>query len=477
MSAPLALSARFVDYLPQLLDLAEHQPFLDACAQPAKKSIRFNRLTTSPARHHEIAAGHGWQLQPIPWCTEGYWLTGEETPGNALEHVAGGFYIQEASSMLPVAVLQRLWLQQHGPSMPTRVLDMAAAPGSKTTQLGSWLAGNGTLVANEFAASRLKALYTNLSRCGVGNTILTNHDGAIIGDALPGWFDAVLLDAPCSGEGTIRKDAKAFANWSLATIHELAATQRRLLESAFKALRPGGLLIYSTCSLNALENEQLIEQFCRDHGDAECHDLRSLWPQLTTIHHPQGHLKIWPHRFDAEGFFVAALSKAADAAHHPPAEARLSPRFPYQPLTAKELQRCRQQALDSQQLQLPEGDYWQRDGAIWLFPPAARDLLGRLLTNRPGLKIGEIHGRELRLDHDAAIAFAPLLPRRIALDSEQARAYLAGQDLDDDAGRKGDWLLCYQGLALGLVRAAQGRLRNRLPRDRVRQATIAEVDN
>ncbi|MBQ1782549.1 MAG: NOL1/NOP2/sun family putative RNA methylase [Gammaproteobacteria bacterium] len=477
MSAPLSLSAGFIDYLPQLLATNEHQAFLDACAQPPKKSIRFNRLTTSAERHGEIAAGHGWQLQPIPWCDDGYWLTGEESPGNALEHVAGGFYIQEASSMLPVAVLQRLWHQQHGPSTPARVLDMAAAPGSKTTQLGSWLAGNGTLVANEFAASRLKALYTNLSRCGVGNTILTNHDGAIIGNALPDWFDAILLDAPCSGEGTIRKDAKAFANWSLPAIHELVATQRRLLESAFKALRPGGLLVYSTCSLNTLENEQLIDRFCADHGDAERHDLRPLWPQLAAIHHPQGHLKIWPHRFDAEGFFVAALSKAADAAQQPRTEARLSPRFPYQPLSAKEQLQCRQLAADSQQLSLPEGDYWQRDGTIWLFPEAARDLLGRLLTNRPGLKIGEIHGRELRLDHDAAIVFAPLLQRRIAVNGEQARAFLAGQDIEDDAGRKGDWLLCYQGLPLGLARAAQGRLRNRLPRDRVRQTTIADHDS
>ena len=141
MSAPLSLSAGFIDYLPQLLTTDEHRAFLEACALPAKKSIRFNRLTTSAERHREIAAGHGWQLQPIPWCDEGYWLAGEEAPGNALEHVAGGFYIQEASSMLPVAVLQQLWHQQHGLATPARVLDMAAAPGSKTTQLGSWLAG------------------------------------------------------------------------------------------------------------------------------------------------------------------------------------------------------------------------------------------------------------------------------------------------------------------------------------------------
>lgn len=477
MSAPLPLSSEFSDYLPELLPADQHQPFLAACARPLKKSIRFNSLTTSPADHLAIASNHGWQLTAIPWCSEGYWLANmdgsEVGPGNSLEHVTGRFYIQEASSMLPVAVMQRLWQQHHGDQLPQRVLDMAAAPGSKTTQLAAWLGPEPTLVANEYAASRVKVLYTNLSRCAVTNSIITNHDGRVFGDALPAWFDAILVDAPCSGEGTVRKDPTALANWSRAAIADLAATQQALLASAFAALRPGGLLVYSTCSLNAEENDRQISRFVADHSDAEALDLRPLWPQLNAIHHDHGHLQIWPHRYDAEGFFVAAMVKTGTPVTAPSVAATLSPRFPFQPWPIKEQRQWRDWLTAELGLHLVDGDYWRREESIWLFPQESRALLGHLKTNRLGIKIGEIHGKEFRLSHDAATAFGMRSNRLINLTADQARDYLNGLDLDDDEKRKGDWIVTWSGQPLGLVRAAQGRLRNRLPRDRVRQTNIA----
>ncbi len=469
MSASVAVSAEFRACLSQWLAAEEHPAFFASCAQPLKKSIRFNALATCARNHQQLAAQAGWQLSAIPWCSDGYWLEGEARPGNQPAHLAGLFYIQEASSMLPVAVLQQLWQQRHGPTPPLRVLDMAAAPGSKTTQLAAWLQGQGLLLANEYAASRLKALYTNLSRSGVANALLSHGDGRRLGTALPGWFDAILLDAPCSGEGTVRKDPSALAHWQLGAIDELASLQQQLLESAFAALRPGGLLIYSTCSLNSRENSEQLAAFIARHGDeAELHDLRPLWPALSAIHHPHGHLQIWPHRYDAEGFFVAALSKKGDAPAADFSARPLPARFPFQPWPAKEQQRWRQWLADELQLHLPAGDYWQRDNAIWLMPEGGSQLASQLTLNRIGLRIGEIHGRELRLDHDAALALGRSNGRHIAVSTEQAFAFWRGLDLDDDQQRRGDWLISWQGQPLGLVRAAQGKLRNRLPRDRVR---------
>lgn len=483
MSASVAISAEFKASLGQWLAADEHAAFFASCAQPLKKSIRFNALATCASDHQQLATQAGWQLRAIPWCPEGYWLEGDELatkpPGRQPAHLAGQFYIQEASSMLPVAVMQQLWQQRYGSALPQRVLDMAAAPGSKTTQLAAWLQGQGVLLANEYAASRIKALYTNLSRSGVANALLSHGDGRRLGAALPGWFDAILLDAPCSGEGTVRKDASALAFWQLDAIDELAALQQQLLDSAFAALRPGGLLVYSTCSLNSRENSEQLAAFMARHGEeVELHDLRALWPEINAIHHPDGHLQIWPHRYDAEGFFVAAFSKKGQAAATDFSHCPLPARFPFQPWPAKEQQRWRQWLATELQLQLPDGDYWQRDNAIWLMPEGGRQLASQLTLNRIGLRIGEIHGRELRLDHDAAIAFGKQSGRRIEVSSSQANDYWRGLDLDDDQQRRGDWLLCWQGQPLGLVRAAQGKLRNRLPRDRVRNPdSIREGDD
>ncbi|CCK02975.1 Ribosomal RNA small subunit methyltransferase F [Cronobacter sakazakii 701] len=139
---------------------------------------------------------------------------------------------------------------------PARVMDVAAAPGSKTTQIAALMQNQGFILANEYSASRVKVLHANISRCGIHNVGLTHFDGRVFGAALPEQFNAILLDAPCSGEGVVRKDPDALRNWSPQSNQEIAATQRELIESAFHALAPGGTLVYSTCTLNREENQE-----------------------------------------------------------------------------------------------------------------------------------------------------------------------------------------------------------------------------
>ena len=227
--------------------------FIAACQRPLRRSIRVNTLKISVADFLSLVAPYGWQLTPVPWCEEGFWIErdGDDALplGSTAEHLSGLFYIQEASSMLPVAALFA------DNPQPERVMDVAAAPGSKTTQIAARMGNAGGILANEFSASRVKVLHANISRCGISNVALTHFDGRVFGAALPEAFDAILLDAPCSGEGVVRKDADALKNWSPESNLDIAATQRELIDSAFHALRPGGTLVYSTCTLNREENQ------------------------------------------------------------------------------------------------------------------------------------------------------------------------------------------------------------------------------
>ncbi len=282
--------------------------FIAACQRPLRRSIRINTLKISVADFLTLVSPYGWQLTPVPWCEEGFWIERDDEDalplGSTAEHLSGLFYIQEASSMLPVAALFA-----EG-NAPERVMDVAAAPGSKTTQIAARMGNRGAILANEFSASRVKVLHANISRCGIHNVALTHFDGRVFGAALPVAFDAILLDAPCSGEGVVRKDPDALKNWSVESNLDIAATQRRLIESAFHALRPGGTLVYSTCTLNRDENEEVCLWLKAQYPDAvEFLPLNDLFPTAHEAATPDGFLHVFPQIYDCEGFFVARLRK------------------------------------------------------------------------------------------------------------------------------------------------------------------------
>lgn len=284
--------------------------FLAACQRPLRRSIRVNTLKISVADFLALTASYGWSLTPVPWCAEGFWIAREDEEtlplGSTAEHLSGLFYIQEASSMLPVAALFA------DGNAPERVMDVAAAPGSKTTQIAARMGNRGAILANEYSASRVKVLHANISRCGIGNVALTHFDGRVFGAALPEMFDAILLDAPCSGEGVVRKDPNALKNWSVESNQEIAATQRELIDSAFHALRPGGVLVYSTCTLNREENESVVHWLKETYPDAvEFMPLGDLFAQASLAQTAEGFLHVFPQIYDCEGFFVARLRKTA----------------------------------------------------------------------------------------------------------------------------------------------------------------------
>lgn len=475
--SPVAQNAVFFpdEFLAQMREAMpknlSFEAFIDACQRPLRRSIRVNTLKITVDDFLALVAPYGWQLTPVPWCAEGFWIerdNEDEFPlGSTAEHLSGLFYIQEASSMLPVAALFA------DGDAPARVMDVAAAPGSKTTQIAARMGNRGMLLANEFSASRVKVLHANISRCGIANAALTHFDGRVFGAALPECFDAILLDAPCSGEGVVRKDPDALKNWSLASNQDIASTQRELIDSAFHALRPGGTLVYSTCTLNRDENESVVNWLLEHYPDAvHVLPLGDLFPTADQALTAEGYLHVFPQIYDCEGFFVARLQKTA-AIDPLPAPGYKVGKFPFVPMKTRESHTV----IDAARRVGIEWDeslvLWQRDKEVWLFPKEIEPLLGKVRFSRIGIKLAETHNKGFRWQHEAVIALANPAELGHELTSADAQEWYRGRDVyPENAPSHDDVIVTFQGFPLGLAKRIGSRLKNSYPRELVRDGKL-----
>ncbi|BBV65533.1 ribosomal RNA small subunit methyltransferase F [Klebsiella sp. STW0522-44] len=475
--SPVAQNAVFFpdEFLAQMREAMpknlSFEAFIDACQRPLRRSIRVNTLKITVDDFLALVAPYGWQLTPVPWCAEGFWIerdNEDEFPlGSTAEHLSGLFYIQEASSMLPVAALFA------DGDAPARVMDVAAAPGSKTTQIAARMGNRGMLLANEFSASRVKVLHANISRCGIANAALTHFDGRVFGAALPECFDAILLDAPCSGEGVVRKDPDALKNWSLASNQDIANTQRELIDSAFHALRPGGTLVYSTCTLNRDENESVVNWLLERYPDAvHVLPLGDLFPTADQALTAEGYLHVFPQIYDCEGFFVARLQKTA-AIDPLPAPGYKVGKFPFVPMKTRESHTV----IDAARRVGIEWDeslvLWQRDKEVWLFPKEIEPLLGKVRFSRIGIKLAETHNKGFRWQHEAVIALANPAELGHELTSADAQEWYRGRDVyPENAPSHDDVIVTFQGFPLGLAKRIGSRLKNSYPRELVRDGKL-----
>ncbi|MBC3378541.1 16S rRNA (cytosine(1407)-C(5))-methyltransferase RsmF [Serratia fonticola] len=470
--APAFLPPAFLDATRAIMpDHLSMDDFIAICQQPLRRSLRVNTLKISVTDFLALVKDYDWRLEPIPWCPEGFWIEREDDAlrlGSAAEHLSGLFYIQEASSMLPVSAL----FAEREP--PRRVLDVAAAPGSKTTQIAALMGNQGGIVANEYSASRVKVLHANISRCGVKNTALTHFDGRVFGAALPESFDAILLDAPCSGEGVVRKDPDAMSNWSPESVASIAQTQWELIDSAFHALAPGGVMVYSTCTLNAQENQQVIHQLLATYsGAVSIEPLGDLFPQAQLALTPEGFLHVFPQIYDSEGFFVARLRKN----HSVPALAKPSyklGKFPFAPLSAQESALVAQAAAASGLVWDETSKLWARDKEIWLFPAALEPLVSKVRFSRIGVKLAERFPKGFRWQHEAVIALAASgNPQTFELDAALAQEWFHGRDLyPSQPPQSNECIVTYQHQPLGLAKLIGSRIKNSLPRELVRDGVL-----
>ncbi len=273
--------------------------FLETYDLPAVKSLRTNIMKVSPKTLENMIP---FPLEMIPWCPDGFYFPAHTRPGKHVYHAAGLYYIQEASAMAPVEALQ--------PKPGEKILDMCAAPGGKTTQIAAKMMGEGILVANEVDGKRSKALISNLERFGVTNAVVLNEQPHRFSERFTAYFDRILVDAPCSGEGMFRKDPEACEHWSIKNSEKCADLQQYILTEAANMLKSGGRLVYSTCTFNRRENEDTIEHFLQVHPDFELIEVPNhqyfqsgLTPDTVRAS------RLWPHLLQGEGHFLAVLQK------------------------------------------------------------------------------------------------------------------------------------------------------------------------
>ena len=276
------------------------------------RSIRINTLKGTIREITKSIKAKGWNLEKIPWCENGFWITHptRKDVGNLLEHHLGQIYVQEAASMIPPLVLQ--------PQPGDFVLDMCAAPGSKTTQMAAMMKNKGLIIANDYKGQRLQSLGINVQRSGLTNVLVT----LMHGNRFRGFqFDKILVDAPCSGTGTIRKSLKTVTIWNENMITKLARQQIQLAARAFENLKPGGEMVYSTCSVEPEENEGVVHSLLKLYPNAEVVSapLKRLktspavmeFKGITFNEQVKHTLRLWPQDNDTEGFFVAKIRKIA----------------------------------------------------------------------------------------------------------------------------------------------------------------------
>lgn len=304
----IRLKPKFVEHFKELLG-DRYDEFLKYSFSYPNRSIRVNTLKTDVGQIVDNLES-SWTLFRVPWCREGFWIEGERRDvGNLPEHMLGYIYIQEAASMIPPELLFAEPMKDG-----EIVLDMCASPGSKSSQIAAKMDGKGVLICNDIKGDRMKPLGMNLQRSGVYNAIQTRMYGH--------WFsrlrfDRILVDAPCSGTGTIRKSLKTLQIWNHTMIRRLAATQKKLLVSAYEALKPGGTLIYSTCSVEPEENEAVVDHLLRE-TDAAIEDVDIDIKRSDAITGFAGEkysddvrkcVRIYPQDNNTDGFFAARIRR------------------------------------------------------------------------------------------------------------------------------------------------------------------------
>ena len=460
----MELPRTFVERVLRDLGTTEGEALCRALDGEACVSIRVNPAKAEglrgeqPARVSEVlpmltAAGR------VPWCADGFLLAGRPSFTFDSDFHAGAYYVQEAASQFVGCLLQGV------PTSGARILDLCAAPGGKTPLYASLVGRGGLVVANEIDRRRASVLADNVRKWGTGNVVVTTCEPHAVCDC-EAWFDVVAVDAPCSGEGMFRKDPAARGEWSENNVRQCAARQDDILREAWRALRPGGTLIYSTCTFNRDEDEGSLERMLAWAGDevaaSEPVDVDPAWGIVEGEVGPFRTFRFFPHRTVGEGFFAAVARKAPDA----PGRQRLpkgrrSMVAPADRASAGELRRwVREPDRMVFGTVAGTGYAWYGEQA-----EAVKTLSEALPVICSGVALGQLF--KGRLKPDPALAFFDGLERGAVpvagLDDEQALRYLRRQEVAAGALAEGVNLVTARGRALGFAKRIGARVNNMYP--------------
>lgn len=425
------LPEKFLDRMRVQLG-AEYDAFLRALERPRAVALRFNSLKGAPPAQPFIREG-------VPWEPDGFYYDPDARPGANVYHEAGVYYLQEASAMAPVQLL--------APEPGERVCDLCAAPGGKSTQIAARMRGRGLLVCNEIHPARAKILSRNIERMGVANALVTGEAPSALAGRFPGYFHRVLVDAPCSGEGMFRKEEAAVTDWSPELVAMCARRQGEILDCAAALLRPGGRLVYSTCTFSPEENEDAAEAFLRRHPEFVPEPQDAPWFEESA----PGMYRLWPHKLLGEGHFAAVLRKLdCDEPMEEPTQRAQTP-----PPLWREF-------ADELGIPLPPGRAVFFGETLYWVPPETPEL-NRLKVLRAGLELGCVRGGRFQPAHALALWLRGC--RRelsIAPQARELTAYLHGETLP--CTEKG-WCLVKAGdYSLGWGKGDGVQLKNHYPK-------------
>jgi NOL1/NOP2/sun family putative RNA methylase len=368
----------------------------------------------------------------------GYYYDPDSRPGLHPYHEAGVYYLQEASAMAPVSLLD--------PQPGETVLDLCAAPGGKTTQIAGRMAGEGLLICNEINPKRAKILGRNIERMAVSNALVLNEHPKNLEKKFVGFFDRVLVDAPCSGEGMFRKEEAAVTDWSEETVQMCAARQAEILDSAASMVKPGGLLVYSTCTFAPQENEEAVEGFLVRHPEFTAEETFAPW--FTQV--GEGMFRLWPHKLKGEGHFAAVLRKQDGEEEEPAA------------LKENKLPKAWEDFARENQIHLPAGKALLFGQTLYWVPEKMPELKG-LRVIRPGLELGELKKDRFEPAHALALWLKDAKNAvSYCAESKEIAAYMNGQTLP--CSKKGWTLVQAEGYSLGWGKADGAVLKNHYPK-------------
>lgn len=508
----LNLPKLFVDKMKLLLG-EEYERFLASYNEERFYGLRINELKINAATWLEQTDMKPY-LQQIPWCANAFYYTDDVRPAKHPHYHAGLYYIQEPSAMVPVELLDV--------KPGHRVLDLCAAPGGKSTQIASKLQGEGILITNDIATERTKPLAKNIELAGVRNAVVLNEHPANIAQKFGDWFDRILIDAPCSGEGMFRKSPSMVEEWESYSVERCSTMQREILDEVAQMLAPGGRMVYSTCTFSPEENEEQIARFIARHPDFSVVPIEPRWgwasgnpqwvsseagaelskEQLLSIART---VRLWPHRTKGEGHFVAVLMRQGQPSDRPQSVEPTQLSIDWSGITMQDhktydkvkgkakpkgkpvkVKGAKVEELDCesiwQQFQLENvqltGNGQLRavmfGSRVYLQPEELPSLEG-LKVIRAGWLIGEMKRNKFAPFHPLAMALRPREAARVlslSADDEQLLRYLRGetifveeQQLQFNASVKknGYVLICVDQFPVGFGKYLDGMIKNELP--------------
>ena len=413
----------------------------------------------------------------VSWADEAYYFDENVRPGKHPYHEMGLYYIQEPSAMSAAALL--------APKPGMRVLDLCAAPGGKSTQLATYLGDSGLLVSNEINTQRSRILSQNIERMGIKNAIVTNEDSFVLASHFPGFFNAIQVDAPCSGEGMFRKLPEAIEQWSPENVAICAARQKEILDNAAVMLKPGGVIVYSTCTFSKEENEDVIEYFLERHPDFTLEEME----------------RFWPHKVDGEGHFVAKLVRRGsvnefdagydvceDSCNKVEDTGLKADRKTKKNKNSKNRKNETKPALTKENMKLLSAfldETISEDVAAWIknsrlvmfgeqlyrLPDMEVDIKG-LKVQRAGLHIGEFKKQRFEPSHSLALALKLNDAKnlvKLTCDNPQTIGFFNGQSVvlsDEQTAecKKGWALVCVDGYTAGWGKVNGTQVKNHYPK-------------